>query len=94
MSAAPGARTITAPQWACRADQDTTLTDSDSDLEFRVSLEVSVPVHTALVGLLWRLLESSAVDPDEIIPSSEYRPGRDVATRSYINTDDFLALVV
>ena len=34
------------------------------------------------------------MDPAEIIPSSVYRPGRDVAKRSYINTDDFQALVV
>jgi AraC-like DNA-binding protein len=58
-----------------------------------VSLEVSVPVHTALVGLLWRLLESSAVDPAKVIPSSVFRPGRDVGKRAYISTDDFHALV-
>lgn len=52
-----------------------------------------MPVHTALAGLLWRVLESYAIDPADIVPAGVYRPGQDVSGRSYVRTDDFQAIV-
>jgi AraC-like DNA-binding protein len=43
--------------------------------------------------LLWRVLESYAIDPAEIVPAGVYRPGRDISGRSYVGTEDFQTLV-
>ena len=46
-----------------------------------------------MLGLLWRVLESYDIDPATVIPASTYRPGSQVAGRSYVPTHEYYDLV-
>ena len=50
-------------------------------------------VHTAVVGILWRVLETYDIDPRNIVPESMYRPGRFIAERSYVSTTEYNRVV-
>lgn len=46
-------------------------------------------IHTSAVGLLWRVLEAYDIDPATVIPSTMYRPGRNVSDRSYVPAGEY-----
>ena len=50
-------------------------------------------VNRALVGLVWRVLETYDVDPTEIIPASVYRPGWYIDATCYLETREYFRLV-
>ena len=46
-------------------------------------------VHTALMGHIWRLLESYGEDPAAIIPKSIFRPGDYVSEGSFVRLESY-----
>ena len=49
--------------------------------------------HTAVVGMLWRVLESYGIDPTMVVPDSLYRPGAYIADNSYIRLVDYYGIL-
>jgi AraC-like DNA-binding protein len=46
-------------------------------------------IHTALMGHIWKLLESYGEDPAAIVPKSMYRPGDYVSEGSFIRLESY-----
>ena len=51
-------------------------------------------VHTALMGHIWRLLESYGEDPAAIVPKSMFRPGDYLSEGSFIRLESYEKVIV
>ena len=51
-------------------------------------------VHTALMGHIWRILESYGEDPAAIVPRSMFRPGDYLAEGSFIRLESYEKVIV
>ena len=49
--------------------------------------------HTAIIGTIWRVIDSYGIDPATIVPESMYRPGGYIAHDSYIRAKDYHQLL-
>jgi AraC-like DNA-binding protein len=56
-------------------------------------MEETLTAHTAVMGMLWRVLESYGIDPAGVIPSAIYHPGAYIADSSYIRLADYYGVL-
>ncbi len=77
----------------CLAIHDTALTDSDKRIKSTTYGEEALTAHTAVIGMLWRVLESYGIDPAQAVPERMYRPGAEIAENSYISLQEYYDLV-
>jgi hypothetical protein len=75
------------------ADFDTALTQYDKRIESERLKGGFVAAHTAILGMLWRVLESCGIEPSAIVPAELYRPAALLADDSYVPLADYYAIL-
>lgn len=75
------------------AIKDMVLTESDKPVESGEYREKILTAHTAIIGMMWRVLESYGIDPTDVIQASIYRPGAHISDSSYIRLQDYYKIL-
>ena len=55
--------------------------------------EKILTAHTAILGMLWRVLESYEIDPSDVIPGDLYLPGTALSEDANIRLTDYYAVL-
>lgn len=78
----------------CFTNSGMQLTTSCKQLHCLEKKRGTMVVHTALMGHIWRILESYGEDPAAIIPKSMYRPGDYLAEGSFVRLESYEKVIV